>query len=266
VNDGELLASAMRYDLVGSFDGRRVNVAGIGRVSTDPAHHGRGYEQALVEHLIDQAAVTGADAVLTFRRSHAAWYEAAGFTAIPTTDVVLDVAQSRRGAPMTLIRGGEARDLAAVVAMGTTRAQPFTFHLERDVEFVQHAITRKRLLAGLGAPGARELHFVIAEEGTTAAAYVVCSVVRDTWTIEECGDRDPGGARVGAILQALIARAPSERRPVIRGWLPGGFVPPQVTIAATKPSVDVLMIRHLRMPAFEPPSNATSLYWRGDVF
>jgi hypothetical protein len=29
--------------------------------------------------------------------------------------------------------------------------------------------------------------------------------------IEECGDRDPSGARVGAILQALIAREPAKR-------------------------------------------------------
>jgi hypothetical protein len=42
------------------------------------------------------------------------------------------------------------------------------------------------------------------------------SVVGSTWTIEECGDHDPSGARVGAILQALIAREPLERRPTIR--------------------------------------------------
>jgi hypothetical protein len=39
-----------------------------------------------------------------------------------------------------------------------------------------------RLLAGFGAPGARELHFFIAEEGIAAAAYVVISIVDDLWT------------------------------------------------------------------------------------
>jgi GNAT superfamily N-acetyltransferase len=49
-----------------------------------------------------------------------------------------------------------------------------------------------------------------------SAAYVVVSIIGSTWTIEECGDRDPSGARVGAILQALIAREPVERSPTIR--------------------------------------------------
>ena len=140
----------------------------------------------------------------------------------------------RRGAPMTMIRGGEERDLQAIVAMGQVRARDVRFHLDRDVDFVQHAITRKRLLAGLGAPGARELHFFIAEEGITAAAYVVISIAGSNWTIEECGDRDPSGARVGAMLQALVAREPVERRPSIRAWLPPAFVPPQVTIVTRR--------------------------------
>jgi hypothetical protein len=66
-------------------------------------------------------------------------------------------------------------------------------------------------------------------------AYVVVRVLGHTRTIEECGDRDPSGARVGAILQALIAREPVEHRPTIRAWLPAGFVPPQVTIMSAKP-------------------------------
>ena len=69
---------------------------------------------------------------------------------------------------------------------------------------------------------------------------MVVSIVDRTWTIEECGDRDPSGARVGAILQALIAREPVEQRPIIRGWLPPGFVPPQITIVSARPSTDVM--------------------------
>jgi hypothetical protein len=168
---------------------------------------------------------------------------------------------------MTLIRGGEERDLAAIVAMGQVRASAFRFHLDRDVDFVQYAITKNRLLAGLGQAGARQLHFFIAEEGITAAAYVVISIVGRTWTIEECGDRDPSGARVGAILQALIAREPVERRPTIRAWLPRGFVPPQVTIVSAKPSTDVLMVRSLGSMVVQPRlSGDDVLYWRSDIF
>jgi hypothetical protein len=101
------------------------------------------------------------------------------------------------------------------------------------------------LLAGPGLAGARQLEFVIAEEGITAAAYVVISIVGTTWTIEECGDRDASGARVGAILQALIAREPAESRPIIRGWLPPDFHPPQVTIASASSAPPLLFARAL---------------------
>jgi len=70
--------------------------------------------------------------------------------------------------------------------MGRVRAEPFRFHLDRDVGFVQYAITSKRLLAGLGSANARNLHFFIAEKGITAAAYVILSVVVASWTFEEC--------------------------------------------------------------------------------
>jgi hypothetical protein len=168
---------------------------------------------------------------------------------------------------MTLIRGGEPRDLAAVVAMGRIRADPFRFHLDRDVDFVQYAITKKRLVAGLGTAGARQLHFFIAEEGITAAAYVVVSIVGDDmWTLEECGDRDPSGARVGAILQALIAREPVERRPTIHAWLPRGFVPPQVTLVSAKAATEVMMVRSLGTTGGHARLSADDvLYWRSDV-
>ena len=191
-----------------------------------------------------------------------------GFEVVSTTETELAVTESsRHGAPMTLIRGGEERDLAAIVAMGQVRAGPFRFHLDRDVDFVQYAITRKRLLAGLGASGERQLHFFIAEEGITAAAYVAVSVVGGTWTIEECGDRDPSGARVGAILQALIAREPVERRPTIRAWLPAGFVPPQIKIVSSQPSREVMMVRSLgTTPVQSLLSDEDVLYWRSDIF
>jgi hypothetical protein len=221
----------------------------------------------LVNRLLGNAARDGA-ALALFFSDVSEEHEPAGFEVLSMAEAELRVTEStRRGAPMTLIRGGEERDLAAIAAMGRIRATPFRFHLDRDVDLVQYAVTKKRLLAGLGPARARQLHFFIAEEGITAAAYVVASIAGSTWTIEECGDRDPSGARVGAILQALIAREPVERRPTIRAWLPRGFVPPQVTIVSAKPSTEVLVMRPLpSLAAHLRLSGDEVLYWCGDIF
>jgi hypothetical protein len=101
----------------------------------------------------------------------------------------------------------------------------------------------------------------------SASTRIVVSIVGGTWTVEECGDRDPSGARVGAILQALIAREPVERRPTIRAWLPRGFVPPQVTIVSAKPSTEVMTVRSLGTTAEQPRlSGDDVLYWPSDIF
>src|SRR6185503_5129499 len=126
---------------------------------------GGGYARRLVETLLGEAARDGAEMALLFPQ--AANDDVGGeFDAIHFTDLTLDVAQSpRHGAPMTMVRAGEERDFAAIVAMGRTRAEPFRFHLDRDVDFLQYAITTKRLLAGLRSANTRQLHFYIAEEG-----------------------------------------------------------------------------------------------------
>jgi hypothetical protein len=151
--------------------------------------------------------------------------------------------------------------------MGQTLAARFRFRIERDVDLVKDAITSKRRLAGLSAPGRRQLQFVIAEEGITAAAYVVLSVAGGTWTIEEYGDRDPSAARVGAILQALIACDPMEERPVITARVPSGFVPPQVTARAWRPARPSMMVRSLGSAVdrlrFGPED---VLSWHSDIF
>ena len=264
----ELLASATRYRMAAVFDKRPVRICGVGAVCDDPLHRGSGHARALVEQLLDEAAQDGADLALLFSPMDPAWCDQNGFERVPITQVEISVAQSpRHGAPMTLVRSGEERDLAAIVAMGQARAAPFRFHLERDIDFVKHAITRKRLLAGFGPADTHQLLFFIAEEGITAAAYIVVSVVGSVWTIEECGDRDPSGARVGAILQALIAREPVESRPSIGGWLPSGFVPPQITIVSAKPPEVAVMMRSLKFPAVRPQLSGNDvLYWHGDAF
>ena len=267
VEGGDVVASAVQYDLAAVLDEQPVRVCGVAEIFPRPALATGGPARELVDRLLEQAARDGAAMALRFSNTGHE-QQLAGTDAVPMMDVEVGVAEpSRRGAPMALIRGGEERDLAAIVAMGQVRASPFRFHLDRNVDFVHHAITKKRLLAGLGTAGACQLHFFIAEEGITAAAYVVISIVGGTWTIEECGDRDPSGARVGAILQALIAREPAERRPTIRAWLPRGFLPPQVTIVSAKPSTDVMMVQSLGKREVHPRlSGDDVLYWRSDIF
>jgi hypothetical protein len=265
----DVLASAERYDLTGSLDGQALTICGIAAVLSGGADdNGRDYGGALVELLLEDATHEGADLALLFRTANPWSPMPDGFEVVPTTDVELTVTESsRHGAPMTLVRGGEDRDLDAIAAMGHVRASQFRFHIDRDVDLIKHAITRKRLLAGLGSAGVRQLVFVIAEEGITAAAYIVISIVGAMWMIEECGARDVSGARVGALLQALIAREPGESRPVIRGWLPPGFLPPQITIASASPAPPILLARALSSGVKGLHLSAPDvMYWWNDLF
>jgi hypothetical protein len=267
VQGADLLASAEQHRLTGMLDQRLVTICAVGGVRTEPRHGDGRHARELVEQLFREATREGVDVALLF--GDAGRFDVPDeFEVIPALECELEVAESpRHGAPMTLVRSGEDRDLAAIVAMGQTLATRFRFRIERDVDLVKDAITSKRLVAGLSAPGRRQLHFVIAEEGITAAAYVVLSVVGRTWTIEEYGDRDPSAARVGAILQALIARDPIEERPTITARVPSAFVPPQVTLRACRPAAPVMMVRSLR-PTLQWPRLAPEdvLSWHSDVF
>jgi GNAT superfamily N-acetyltransferase len=269
VEGDELLASAKLYRFDAVQDGQPTQVAGLGAVFTTPAARGRGAARELIDQLLERAASDGADLALLFSEIGPEYYARLGFEAIATMDLQLRVTESTRyGAPMTMVRGGDDRDLADIVAQGVTRAEPYRFHLTRDRDLVYFAIAKKRLFAGLSPSGVRTVQFFIAEEGASAVAYVVISVQGDVWTIEEMGDRDPAGARVGAILQTLIAREPAEKRPSIRAWLPQGFLPPQLTIIGEKPSVEVMMTRPLTAAARTSQALRTQdvMYWRGDLF
>lgn len=260
VEDGVVRASAEHYDLRGIFDGRQTAVCALGAIiGADSAA-----ALALIDATVNHAWQRDVAIVLLFISADmAAIIPNDGV--IADHDLTLQVTESTRyGAPMTTVRVGEERDLAAIAAMGQIRGEPFRFRLDRNVEFIRYVIARQRLLAGLGPIHARQLQFFIAEEGITAAAYVVIGVTDNVWTIEECGDRDPSGARVGALLQALIAREPSTRRPTIRGWLPQGFLPPQVTITASTPSPDVVVVRMPARTHGPSLSPVASLYWRND--
>lgn len=269
VDGDRVLASAKLYRFEAMLDRRSIQVTGIGAVFTAPDSRGRGAARELMERLLERAAAGGADMALLFSEIGPDYYARLGFEVIPRNELRLRVTEStRHGAPMTMVRDGGDRDLRDIVAIGAVRAEPFRFHLMRDRDLVHFAIAKKRLLAGLAPSGVRAVDFVVAEEGGTVAAYVVISVRGGEWTIEEAGDRDSGGARLGAILQALIAREPAEQRPSIKAWLPEGFLPPQIAVVSEQPAKDVMMMRALT-PRGQPTSPLTRgdvCYWNGDLF
>jgi len=268
--DGDtLLASAKRYRFDAMLDGKPLRAIGLGAIFTQPGHRGSGAARHLVEEILAAASGEGVGLALLFSEIVPEYYARLGFTSIPTHDQQVRVAEStRHGAPMTMVRAGEERDLADIAAMGAVRAARYRFHLDRDRDLVHYAIAKRRLLAGLGPPGVREVQFFIAEEGASAVAYAVISAHAGEWTIEECGDRDPAGARLGALLQVLIARDPAERRPLIRAALPDGFMPPQVSAIAKQPSPQIMMVRALSGDASAVLSlrEEEILYWNGDRF
>jgi len=233
----------------------------------------------MIEHLVRRSANEKADLAMLFSEIGPDYYAGLGFATIPTTIATLRVhASERHGAPAVMVRTADDRDLSDIAAMNVDGARAFRFHLDRDRDLIHYAIAKKRLLAALAPAGDRSaapslerrtVQFFVAEEGASAAAYVVITTdARGGWMLEECGDRDPSGARVGAILQTLIARDPAEPRPTIRAWLPPGFLPPQVVVAEAAPPAEVMMVRPLsaRAKAALPLRGADVLYWHSDAF
>lgn len=269
IEDGEVMSSAKLYRFDAVLDGHSIQVAGLGAVFTPRARRGRGAAAELIRRLLEQARGDGCDAALLFSEIGADYYARLGFVTMPLGELTLRVVEDkRRGAPATMIRSGTDRDLADIAAMDAARAEPFRFHLVRDADVSKFAIARKRLLAGLGNAGVRELLFFVAEEGASAVAYIVIESKDGEWLIDSCGDRDPAGARLGAILQVLVAREPAQRRPTIRAWLPATLRPPQIEILGASPSRDIMMWQPLtsRARAAAPLAETDVLYWRGDAF
>jgi GNAT superfamily N-acetyltransferase len=260
---GALLSSAKRYRLRGVLRGRPVLVCGIGAVFTAPDVRGRGYASELVTRLVREERQAGADLAMLFSEIGAAFYERLSFQTVPLDEVSLAV-HRKDGAPAMLVRAGGESDLPALASMHATRAAASSFTLQRDPSYIQFSLAKKRLRAGLAPPGVRHVEFYVAEEGASAVAYVILSINEHGWTLDEAGDRDPAGARLGAMLQVLVAREPSAVQPPIRAWWPRAFpVPPQMTMTRTGQARDQLMMRPL---ADIPLPDDDVFYWRGDVF
>jgi GNAT superfamily N-acetyltransferase len=269
LQDGpHIVASAKRHDLSFRIDGRNRRVLGLGAVFTAPAYRGRGAARELLTRMMETAEAEGYEFAALFSEIAPTFSEQLDFVPVPLAESRLDVDRKDGRPPAVLVRSGDDRDVPAIAEMHGTRASGARLSVSRSEDFIKHAITRKRLLAGLGPPGMREVEFLVTEEGHQAVAYLVSVVERGRWTIEEAGDRDPAGARLGAMLQVMLARHPGEATPEIRGWLPGPLVPPQVKVAALLPTQEVLMIRPLkdRTLPLPPLSAAEVTYWHGDYF
>jgi GNAT superfamily N-acetyltransferase len=240
-----LLASAKRYRFDARLDGRDVRMAGIGAVFTPPDLRGRGFASEIVEQLVEHERQEGVQMASLFSEIGEAFYKRLGFNLVGLEEVPIEV-KHKGGAPAMLVRAGDESDLPAIAAMHEIRSAPARFALRRDPSLIQFSLAKRRLQAGFGPPGLRQTEFFAAEEGAAAVAYVVITVSAGGWTIEEAGDRDPAGARLGGMLQVLLAREPSRQPPLIRAWWPHAFpVPPQMRITERTPARDLFMIRPL---------------------
>src|SRR5688572_9893575 len=262
---GRLLATAKRYRYRVRLDGRAGWMSGIGAVFTPAPRRGRGYASQIVERLLEMERRDGALLAGLFSEIDPAFYQRLGFAAVPIDEMTVRV-ERRDGAPAMLVRAGDERDLPALEALHRVRSSNARFALDRDRSMIQYALSKKRLLAGLGPADLRQVEFVVAEEGASAVAYAVLLQNANGWTLEEAGDRDPSGARLGAILQVLVAREPSAPTPLIRAWWPRSFpVPPQVGLADRSAARDVFMVRPLADVAV-PEKAEDVFYWHSDHF
>lgn len=267
VDGSTILSSAKRYDLSARVEGRIRRVLGIGAVFTTPAERGRGAGTELLERIVEWAEAEGYEFAMLFSEIGPAYYERLDFVPVPL-DTALVTVRVGRGSPAVLVRSGDDRDIAVVSDLSAIRAAGARFALERSEDFVRYGLTKRRLLAGLGPPSLRQVEFLVTEEGHTAVAYLVCSIEGGRWFIEDAGDRDPAGARVGAMLQAMLARDPANPPIEIRSWWPLSAAPPQVVLSPAESGGEVLMIRalqdrHLPLPPLE---TSEVVYRRLDYF
>jgi len=268
VDGPHVLASAKRYDFSMRFDGRIRRVLGIGALFTAPAHRGRGCARELVARILDTAVTEGQEFAMLFSEIAPAFYERLDFVPVPLLESTLEIDQKRGGAPAMLVRSGDDRDIPSIAEMSSARASGARLAMERSEDLIRFQITRKRLQSGLAPAGHCNNEFLVVEEGAQAVAYLVMTEQDGRWMIEECGDRDPSGARLGAMFQVMLARYPSEKLPEIKTWWPQSLLPQQVRVAAATPTQEVLMIRPLRdriLPL--PPLAAPAVvFWHSDYF
>ena len=269
-DSGRWVASAKRYLLPVRVDRIDGVMCGLGAVCTRPEERGRGHAQAIINALVERSREECAIVAGLFSEIGEELYRRVGFVTVPLDEVDIEVERKGGGAPAMLVRSGEERDLPALAALHATRTEGASFTLRRDPSLIEYAVAKKRMLAALGRGGApraeRQTEFFVAEEGISAVAYVLLTVNAGGWTLEEAGDRDPAAARLGAILQVLLAREPSKPAPLIRAWWPRAMpVPPQLRLTNRIPARDIFMLRPIGDVRI-PDDAAGVFYWRSDYF
>ncbi|HJR61646.1 MAG TPA: GNAT family N-acetyltransferase [Vicinamibacterales bacterium] len=263
---GRVLSSAKRYDLRARLDGREIAVVGLGAVFTPDRMRGRGHARMLVERIIAAAVTEGAELALLFSEIDPAYYMAMEFVPIPRRELLIRV-KEKPGAPMVLVRAGEERDIPAVAALANAMASHHRFALVPTEDAIRFSLSKKRLLAGFLPPGALSVEFYIVEEGAGPVAFAILTVTSEDVILEMCGDRDPSGARVGALLQVLRARTPAAAAPKLACFLPHHWLPTQVEVEASAVVREVMMVRPLRDGLLAAPLKEQDvLFWHGDLF
>lgn len=269
VENGRVLASAKRYLLKARLSGAPLDVIGIGAVFTPPDLRGQGLAEALIEAMVADGVTRGCSMALLFSEIGPDYYQRLGFEVWPREEVTIDIPRTRRGAPATLVRALEPADLPGLAEISARYGSDPGFSLVRSPEFIEFQLIRRRLRAGLGPVGLRQVEAFVSEEGHKPVSYLVVSRGPEGIRLEECGDRDPRASRVGAMLEALVEREPSLEDRRIRGWLPAGFHPPQVRLEAPAPAAEIMMVRGIGAGAdirTFAGNGQNLIYWGGDVF
>ena len=167
---GELLASLKRYRFDARVHGRSGTVAGLGAVFTPPDRRGRGHARTLIERVLEQERAAGSLMAALFSEIGTGFYGRLGFSAVKLDEVTVKVTLGGGGTPAVLVRTGDDRDLGMIAAMHDVRSAPSAFALRRDPAYLQFAMAKKRLFAGLSPPGLRQVGFFVTEEGSRAVA------------------------------------------------------------------------------------------------
>lgn len=267
VDDGRVLASAKRYLFTARLAGATVDVIGIGAVFTDPDLRGQGLAEALIEAMVADGVERGCRLALLFSEIGPDYYQRLGFEVWPREEVTIDIPRTRRGAPGTMVRALDRADLADLADISNRYGNDTGFSLVRSPELLEFSLIRRRLRAGLGPLGLRQIEAFVSEEGHKPVSYLIVSRGPEGVRLEECGDRDPRGSRIGAMLEAFVERDPSLETRQIRGWLPPGLHPPQVRLEAPAPAAEIMMVRGIGEGAgpLTPPASGV-VFWGSDVF
>ena len=267
VREGEVMASAKRYDLTAVVGGESMPVLGVGAVFTPTAHRGQGHAASLLRAMHTEAHARGCRWALLFSEIGPDYYERLGYRVMPQVVQTIEVRRdATRGAPAVLLRSGEASDLPHIAEISARDCETASFAIDRSADFIGFGVTKRRLLAGLGNPGVRQLEFFVTEEGTRAVAYVVVSHAASGLVLEDYGDRDPTGARVGAMLQVLDARLPANQPLRLRTRRFRAALPPQVQLVEERPAAEIMMLRPIGSADDAWPDPERVVYRGLDVF